>query len=243
MLPKAHLTSHSRMSGSRWVITPLWLSGSWRSFLYNSSVYSCHLFLISSASVRSIPFLSFIEPIFALNVPLVSLIFLNRCLVFPILLFSSISFSWGWSWSLSPVQCHEPLLKAIRRQNCFLFWWPQPFILRPSIDWMRFTNIMEGDLIYSTSTDLNVVCCMLSHFSLVQLFVTLWTVAHQAPLSMGFSRQECWRGCHSLLQGIIPITTSKKNPSTATCEQMLDQTTGPHSLVRLMHKINNRTAL
>ena len=43
MLPKAHLTSHSRMSGSRWVITPLWLSGSWRSFLDSSSVYSCHL--------------------------------------------------------------------------------------------------------------------------------------------------------------------------------------------------------
>ena len=61
MLPKAHFTSHSRMSGSRWVITPLWLSGSWRSFLYSSSMYSCHLFLISSASVRSIPFLSFTE--------------------------------------------------------------------------------------------------------------------------------------------------------------------------------------
>ena len=43
MLPKAHLTSHSRMSGSRWVITPSWSSGSWRSFLY-TSVYSCHLF-------------------------------------------------------------------------------------------------------------------------------------------------------------------------------------------------------
>ena len=65
---KAHLISHSRMSGSRWVSTPSWLSGSWSSFLY-SSVYSCHLFLISSASVRSIPFLSFIEPIFAWNVP------------------------------------------------------------------------------------------------------------------------------------------------------------------------------
>ena len=52
MLTKAHLTSHSRMSDSRWVITPSWLSGSWRSFLYSSSVYSCHLFLISSASVR-----------------------------------------------------------------------------------------------------------------------------------------------------------------------------------------------
>ena len=39
------------MSGSRWVTTPSWLSGSWRSFLYSSSVYSCHPFLISSASV------------------------------------------------------------------------------------------------------------------------------------------------------------------------------------------------
>ena len=41
MLPKAHLTSHSRMSGSRWVITPSWLSGSLRS-LCSSSLYSCH---------------------------------------------------------------------------------------------------------------------------------------------------------------------------------------------------------
>ena len=46
MLSKAHLTSHSRMSGSRWVITPLWLSWSWRSFLYSSSVYSCQYLLL-----------------------------------------------------------------------------------------------------------------------------------------------------------------------------------------------------
>ena len=46
-------------------------------FLYSSSVYACHLFLISFASVRSIPVLSFIVPIFAWNVPLVSLIFLK----------------------------------------------------------------------------------------------------------------------------------------------------------------------
>ena len=95
VLPKTHLTLHSRMSGSRWVITPSWSSGSWRSFLYSSSVYSYHLFLISSASVRSIPFLSFIEPIFAWSVPLVSLIFLKRSLVFPIVLFSSISLHWS----------------------------------------------------------------------------------------------------------------------------------------------------
>ena len=30
-----------------------------------------------------------------------------------------------------------------------------------------------------------------------------WTVAHQAPLSMGFSRQEYWSRCHALLQGIF----------------------------------------
>ena len=65
MPPKAHLNSHSSISDSRRVIIPSWLSGSWRSFLYSSSVYYYHLFLISPASVRSIPFLSFIEPIFA----------------------------------------------------------------------------------------------------------------------------------------------------------------------------------
>ena len=51
MLSKAHLTSHTRMW---WLTTPLWLSGSWRSFLFSSSVYSFHLFLISAASVMRI---------------------------------------------------------------------------------------------------------------------------------------------------------------------------------------------
>ena len=60
-------------------------------FLYSSSVCSWHLFFISSASVRSIPFLSFIVPIFAWNVLLVSLIFFKRSLVFHILLFFFIS--------------------------------------------------------------------------------------------------------------------------------------------------------
>ena len=86
MFPNAHLTSDSRMSGSRLVITPSSLSGSWR-----TSVNSYHLFLISAASVKSVPFLSFIVSIFAWKVPVVSLIFWKRSLVFPILLFSSIS--------------------------------------------------------------------------------------------------------------------------------------------------------
>ena len=38
--------------------------------------------------------------------------------------------------------------------------------------------------------------CMLCHFSRVWLFATLWTIGHQAPLSMGFSSQE--------YQGVLP---------------------------------------
>ena len=45
---------------------------------------------------------------------------------------------------------------------------------------------------------------MLSHFSHVQLFATLWTVALQAPLSMGFSRQEYWSGLPFPSQGVLP---------------------------------------
>ena len=94
MLPKVHLTSYSRMSVSRRVITPSWLSRSWRSFLYSFSVYSWHLFLISSASVRSIPFLSFFEPISEWNIPLVSLIFSTKISSISHLLFSSIYLHW-----------------------------------------------------------------------------------------------------------------------------------------------------
>ena len=42
------------------------------------------------------------------------------------------------------------------------------------------------------------------HFSQVQLFATLWTVAHQAPLSSGFSRQECCSGLPFPSPGDLP---------------------------------------
>ena len=137
MLPKAHLTSHSKMFGSRLVITPSWLSGSGRFFLYSSSVYSCHLFLISSYSFRSIPFLSFFEPISAWNVHLVSLIFLKRSLVFPILLFSFIYLHWSLrSFLISPCSSLELCIKWI-----YLSFSPLPFtsllftaIFKPSSD-------------------------------------------------------------------------------------------------------------
>ena len=45
---------------------------------------------------------------------------------------------------------------------------------------------------------------LLSRFSHVRLFETVWTVAHQAPLSMGFSRQEYWSGLPFPPPGDLP---------------------------------------
>ena len=45
---------------------------------------------------------------------------------------------------------------------------------------------------------------LLSCFSHVQLLVTAWTVAHQAPLSMGFSRHEYWSGLPCPPPGDLP---------------------------------------
>ena len=138
MLSKAHLTSHSRMSGSRWVwvITSSWLSWSWRSFLYSSSVYSCHLFLISSASVTAKS--------------------LKSC----------------------PTLC-DPRDGSPTGS-------PVPGILQArTLEWVAvsFSNAWKWK-----------VKVKVKSLSLIQLLATPWTAAYQAPLPMGFSRQEYWSG-------------------------------------------------
>ena len=55
---------------------------------------------------------------------------------------------------------------------------------------------------------------VLSCFSHVQLFVTLWTVAHQAPMPMVFSGNNTGVGCSALLQGIF--LTQGSNPHLLT---------------------------
>ena len=58
---------------------------------------------------------------------------------------------------------------------------------------------------------------MLSHFSHVCLFATLWTIAHKAPLSVGFSRQEYWSGLPCLLPGDLP------DPGDQTCSSCISR--------------------
>ena len=63
------------------------------------------------------------------------------------------------------------------------------------------------DALYSTEVKLETVglwACVLSRFSHVWLSMTLCTVAHQAPLSMGFSRQEYWSGLPCPPLGDLP---------------------------------------
>ena len=58
-----------------------------------------------------------------------------------------------------------------------------------------------------------VIVSSLSH---VRLFVTLWTVAHQASLCMGFSRQECWSGLLFPSPGNLPEpATEPVSPASA----------------------------
>ena len=57
---------------------------------------------------------------------------------------------------------------------------------------------------------------MLSSFSCIQLFVTIWTIACQAPLSMEFSRQEYWSGLPFSPPGDLP-NSGIKPTSHASC--------------------------
>ena len=147
------------MSVFRWVITSSWLSRSLRSFLCSSSVYFCHLFLISSASVWSILFLSFIVPIFTWNVPLVSLIFLMRSLVFPILLSYSISL-------------HYSLKKALL--SLLAIFWNSAF----RWVYLSFSPLPSATLLFSA------ICkaCSDSHFAFLLLFFLGMVLYNGLPL-------------------------------------------------------------
>ena len=90
----------------------------------------------------------------------------------------SLIYMWFW-WNGEFMQSSAYLFK-----NLFIFDW-RIIVLQYCV----------GFYLISTWISHRHVCvCMWSHFCHVQLFVALWIVAHQAPLSMGFSRQEYWSG-------------------------------------------------
>ena len=69
----------------------------------------------------------------------------------------------------------------------------------------RFFSHTGNYIVLSRVNHIVVVQLSLNH---VRLVVTPWTIAHQSPLSMGFSRQENWSGLPFSLQGIFPTRGS-----------------------------------
>ena len=70
----------------------------------------------------------------------------------------------------------------------------------------------------------NIHICMFSRSVMSDSFVTLWTVAGQAPLSMGFSRQEYWVG--------LPFPTPENHPDPGI------KPPSPMSLAMLAHSLS-----
>ena len=66
------------------------------------------------------------------------------------------------------------------------------------------TSTASGDAVFLHHPFFGLHACVLRCFSRVQLFATPWTVARQSPLSVGFSRQEYWRGLPFPPPGNLP---------------------------------------
>ena len=67
---------------------------------------------------------------------------------------------------------------------------------------------------------------LLSRFSCVRLFATPWTVAYQAPPSMGFSRQECWNGLPFPSPGDLPNPGMEPGPPALQADALLSKPPG-----------------
>ena len=88
-------------------------------------------------------------------------------------------------------------------------------------------HIAESKLI--TSID---GACIQSHFSCVQPVATLWTVARQAPLPMGFSRQEYWSGLPCPPPGDLPNLGIEARSPTLQAESLPSEPPVPWILIR-----------
>ena len=65
--------------------------------------------------------------------------------------------------------------------------------------------------------------------SSIQLFVTPWMVAHQAPLSMGFPRQEYWSRLPFPSQGDLPNPGIEPRPPTLQVDSLLYEPEGKYN--------------
>ena len=116
-----------------------------------------------------------------------------------------------------------------------LLWSTQSKALTQSINqmffWNSFAFYMIQQMLKFDHTTSGVY--VLSRFSHVQLFMTLWTVTHQAPLSMGFSRQEYWSGLPCPPPGDLPNPGIEPGPPALQVNSLPTESPGKPS--QLIH--------
>ena len=123
-----------------------------------------------------------------------------------------------------------------------IFWWLLAFLGL----WPRYPALCLGNPFAFPSSICTFPLLLFSRFSHVQLFATPWTVACQAPLSMGFPRQEYWSGLPFPFQRIFltqgwnlhllhwQVGESPKSPSAILLKGQLWWYLGPMQQSKLM---------
>ena len=196
MLSKAHLTSHSRTSGSRSVITPSWyLARSYRKAI-----------LVSVLKMID-----------------------------------------GKRWVIK--------LLLLSRWQLMMAWSKVEFLNLSTIDILDWIILCYGEcpVHWQMFGSIYGYACMLGHFSHVQLCGTLWTIACQGPLSMGFSTQEYWSGLPCPSPGIhgyfsldaldVNIISTPSFDNQKCLQSLLNvlwgQTLSPHCVPQLLLPLKN----
>ena len=105
------------------------------------------------------------------------------------IILSEISRSWKDKYWTSPV-IWGPAAAAKSLQSCPTLC--DPIDSSPTVS--SVPGILQAKIPEWAAISSPMYACMLSSFSCVWLCATLWTIAHQAPPSTGFSRQEYWSG-------------------------------------------------
>ena len=99
------------------------------------------------------------------------------------------------------VACQAPLSMEFSRQE---YWSGLPCPPPGDLPDQRSSSCLFHLLLWQAPPGKHSTALALSRFSRVRLFTTPCTVAHQAPLSIGFSRQECWSGLPFPSPGDLP---------------------------------------
>ena len=135
--------------------------------------------------------------------------------------------SWYEQPCLKTTGLHDGLLLLFGMFHFFYFIFRAPisfslcFLISPSL---LFFLMWFLKLLSSIVEKLLYACMHAQSLSCVQLFVTPWTVAHQALLSMGFFRQEYWTGLSFPSPGELP------NPGIEPASPALQADSLPRSL-------------